>query len=409
MTLPSFIKSGISKTWRPLPENDWNPQWNKFVSLLRSCSVFRRLQPVAKIQRLKIFHPRHEIRVPGAILLSISLLLVCEMEVVYRTKLMENSLDFIDDKALQSVLEARLDELERVFGVNGNLSTIILAISCIEGIFRHLAEIFKKDIRAAQNYPLNQKGKKKRISDLTIEEMYTLLIGHGILLQIQHFDYFYDIFRNYRNFIHPQAQRKQPWPVGLGQAQMAIGLLNSTIDQLSKYIFIGHEILEKISGRPRYDLSKVHHLDVSNTRTHSFVTLKRKIHDHLDVGCELELGKSAIFNFVFNFVEEGDFSMVRLDNRNNPSTPNALLSSKQRHHWYIVAEADRKQPPEGLFNLEVKIDTSKKLFLFNVNGAAYSFANAQGAVDLFSQFRKGLRVGWFNEIDPVKIMNLKIQ
>jgi len=196
------------------------------------------------------------------------------MEVRYQTKLTEKSLDFIDDKDLQAILETRLDELERVFGVNGNLSTIILAISCIEGIFKHVAEIFKKDIRASHNYPVNQKGKKKSISDLTIEEMYRLLIEQGILLPIQHFDYFYNLFRNYRNFIHPQAQRKQPWPVGLGQAQMAIGLLNSTIDRLSKYIFIGHEILEKISGRPRYDLLRIHHLDVSNTRTHSFVTLK---------------------------------------------------------------------------------------------------------------------------------------
>ena len=318
-------------------------------------------------------------------------------------------MDFIDDKALQAVLETRLDELERVFGVNGNLSTIILSISCVEGIFRHVTEIFKKDIRDSRNYPLNQKGKKKRISDLKIEEMYRLLIEQGILLQIQGFDHFYDLFRNYRNFIHPQAQRKQPWPVGLGQAQIAIGLLNSTIDQLSSYIFIGHEILEKISGQPRYDLSRIHHLDVSNTRTHSFVTLKRKINTYLNVRCELELGKNAIFNFVFNFVDESNFNMLRLDNRDNPRTPNALLSSKQKHHWYIVAEADQKQPPQGLIHLEVKIDTSKNLFLFNVDGVGYSFANAQGPVDLFSQFKRGLQVGWFNENNLVKIINLQIQ
>lgn len=82
------------------------------------------------------------------------------MEVRYQTKLTEESLDFIDDKALQAVLETRLDELERVFGVNGNLSTIILAISSIEGIFKHITEIFKKDILASHKYPLNKKGKK---------------------------------------------------------------------------------------------------------------------------------------------------------------------------------------------------------------------------------------------------------
>jgi hypothetical protein len=331
------------------------------------------------------------------------------MEVRYQTELTEKPLDFIDDKALQSVLETRLDELERVFGVNGNLSTIILAISSIEGIFKHFTEIFKKDILASLRYPLLPNGKKKPISKLTIEEMYVLLIEQGILMKIQHFDHFYELFRNYRNFIHPQTQRKQPWPVGLGQAQMAIGLLNSTIDQLSKYIFVGHEMLEVISGRPRYDLSRIHHLDVANTRTHSFVILKRKIDTHLDVRCELELGMNAIFNFVFNFVDESNFSMLRLDNRDSPRTPNALLSSKQKHHWFIVAEADKKQPPQGLINLEVNIDTSKKLFLFNVAGVSYSFTNTQGPVDLFSQFKKGLQVGWFNEVEPVKLINLEIE
>jgi hypothetical protein len=335
--------------------------------------------------------------------------MVTNMEVRYQTKLTEKSLDFIDDKALQAVLENRLDELEKVFGVNGNLSTIILAISSIEGIFKHITEIFKKDILASHKYPLNPKGKKKRISDLTIEEMYTLLIEQGILRRIQHFDHFYELFRNYRNFIHPQAQRKQPWPVGLGQAQMAIGLLNTTIDQLSKYIFIGHEILEIISGRPRYDLSRIHHLDVSSTRTHSFVILKRKIDTILDLQCELELGKNAIFNFVFNFVDESNFNMLRLDNRDNPMTPNALLSSKQKHHWFIVAEADQKQPPPGPIKLEVKIDTSINLFLFNVTDVSYSFSNTDGTVDLFSQFKKGLQVGWFNEVEPVKVTNLKIK
>ena len=66
--------------------------------------------------------------------------MVRNMEIRYQTKLTEKSLDFIDDKALQAVLETRLDEIERVFGVNGNLSTIILSISSVEGIFKHQTE-----------------------------------------------------------------------------------------------------------------------------------------------------------------------------------------------------------------------------------------------------------------------------
>lgn len=190
---------------------------------------------------------------------------------------------------------------------------------------------------------------------------------------------------------------------------MAIGLLNTTIDQLSKYIFIGHEILERISGRPRFDLSGILHLDVGKTRTHSFLILKRDIETFLDICCEIELGKNGIFNFIFNYADESNFDMLRLDNRDGPKTPNALLSSKQKHHWYIIAKAAQLQPPQGLINLRVTIDMQNRQFLFNVNGADYSFSNKHGPVNLFNGFNKGLRVGWFNEIAPVKISNLQIQ
>jgi hypothetical protein len=64
----------------------------------------------------------------------------------YQTEIALKSLNFIDDKDLQVVLEKRLDELERVFAVNANLSTIILSISCIEGIFKHIADIFLESL-----------------------------------------------------------------------------------------------------------------------------------------------------------------------------------------------------------------------------------------------------------------------
>ncbi len=92
-------------------------------------------------------------------------------------------------------------------------------------------------------------GRKKRFSNLTIEEIYHLLLEENILQQIENFENIYKLFRKYRNFIHPIRQQKESWPVGLGQAQMAIGLLNATIEQISNYIFIGSEIFEKISGR----------------------------------------------------------------------------------------------------------------------------------------------------------------
>lgn len=332
------------------------------------------------------------------------------MEFKYSLEIVRRSLDFIDDKDLQVVIAKRLDELERVFSVNANLSTIILSISSIEGIFKHIASIFKTALSASPDYPIKQNGKKKDFHTLTIEEIYKLLLERDILQRIENFDQIYTLFRNYRNFIHPQKEQKELWPVGLGQAQMAIGLLNATIDQISKYIFLGPEILERVTGRPRFDLSKILHLDTSaDARTESFIILKRKIDSALNLSFDLDLGKNAIFNFVFNYVDDSNFKILRLDNRKHPRTPNSLLYSTQKFHWYIVAKADQVQPPEGVISLKIEIDTQTNRFQYTVNGDNYMFSKEDGKeIDLFQEFKKGLRVGFFNEIDPVKLSNIKI-
>ena len=325
----------------------------------------------------------------------------------YNTEITLKSLDFIDDADLQIVISQRLEELERVFLVNANLSTIILSISSIEGIFKHLATIFKAEISISPKYPIDAKGRKKQFDKLTIEEIYGLLLERKILQEIENFDKIYKIFRDYRNFIHPHAQKSKLWPIGLGQAQMALGLFNATIEQISKYIFIGTEIFERVSGRPRLDLSRVLHLDVSNTRTHSFMVTKRKIKGRFKVKFDLDLGQNGIFNFVFNFIDEGNFKMLRLDNRNLPKTPNALLYCKQKYYWEIEAEAIQKQPPGGTFKVEILVDENEKKFALKVNGEEYSFECDGKKRDLFPEFKPG-KMGWFNEVGPVKLFNLEM-
>lgn len=327
----------------------------------------------------------------------------------YQTEITLKSLNFIDDKDLQVVLEKRLDELERAFAVNANLSTIILSISCIEGIFKHIADIFRELIKTSPDYPLKTKGEKKDFHRLTIEEIYKLLLERNIMQRIENFDQIYSLFRNYRNFIHPQKQKKESWPVGLGQAQMAIGLLNATIEQLSNSIFIGAEILETISGHPRLDLSKVLHLDLANTRTHSFSVLKRNIDSKLEIEFEIDLDAGGLFNFVFNYLDDSSFKMLRLDSRESTRTPNALLYSKQRYHWNVVGEAEEKQPPQGVFGVSIYIDFNEQKFIFSVNGKPHKFFKTNNKeINLFSELKKGLRVGWFNEVRPVKMYKIKI-
>lgn len=328
----------------------------------------------------------------------------------YNTEIVARHLDFIGDKELQVVIEDRLGELERVFSVNGNLSTIILSISCIEGIFKHLASIFKDLIRNSPQWPKKKNGTKKKPGNLTIEEIYRLLLERDVLQKIENFDQIYNLFRGYRNFIHPQEQTKKSWPVGLGQAQMALGLLNATIDQISKYIFIGSEIFEGISGRPRFDLSGVLHLDVANIRTNSFVVLRRTIGKAFNLEFDLELGQEGIFNFVFNFVEEGNFKMLRLDNRGS-RTPNCVLHCTQRYVWRQILFARPELPPaKPAIPVKISADFTKRNFSLCVDGVGYKFKDLKGKnVDLFREIKPNLRIGFFNEIGPVKLSNISLK
>ena len=191
---------------------------------------------------------------------------------------------------------------------------------------------------------------------------------------------------------------------------MALGLLNSTIDQISNYIFIDTEIFEKISGRPRIDLSRVMHLDFLDISTHSFIVLKRRVDNKIKLSFTVELEEeNSIFNFVFNFRDEDSFKMIRLDNRKHESTPNAFLNNSQKHHWYFVAIADQKQPPAGPFNVVIDINKKINKFDFTVKGQKYKFIKKDGnTIDLYNEFEKGLKIGWFNEEGTVKLSNIKI-
>lgn len=327
-----------------------------------------------------------------------------------RTEITKKDINFINDIDLRVMLLERLNELDKVFLVNGNYSTIFLAISTIEGIFKYIATIFKTEISKSSNYPSDSKGKRKDFNKLSINELYLLLKERDILPDITSFEHVYSLFKDYRNFIHPQAQRRKDWLIDLGQAQMALGLLNATIGHLAQYIFIDKEIFRKLAGNPDYDSNRVLHLKLHRTPLHSFLVLNRQISNTLSLNFDLELPQGSVFNFVFNFVDEDNFKMLRLDNRRNPRTPNCLLYCTQKYFWRIILFADPPHPPpKSLLSIAITVDFPKKLFSLAVNGDSYSFKDEKGNVkDLFSQIKPNLKIGFFNELGTVKLSNISL-
>ena len=328
-----------------------------------------------------------------------------------RTQVTNKKIDFIDDVDLRKTLLERLNELDRIFLVNATYSTVFVAIGAIEGIFRHVASIFKNEIKGSTSYPRNSKGKAKQFGDLTIDEVYEELKNLGIVPDIPEYKHMYHLFRNYRNCVHPHAQVLKRLDIQLGQAQMALGLLNKTIQNLDRNIFIGKHIFEKLAGTPYYDSSKMLHLKLDTTPLHSFLILTKPISQKLLITFDLELSPNSLLNFIFNYINEGDFKMVRLDKRPIAQFPNSVLKSTQKYVWHEILIAKPQKPPEKeQFSVRIGIDFPNRVFEFTVDGQACTFEDSKGnAKQLFDQVNLSTRVGFFNEEGPAKLSNIAIE
>lgn len=327
-----------------------------------------------------------------------------------KTEVTRKDLRFIDKANIRNVLLDRLNELDRVFLVNANCSTIFLSISCIEGIFKHIASIFKAEIKQSLNYPKNLKGKKKSFDKLTITELYSLLKEQNLLPDPQ-LDNIYNLFKDYRNFIHPQKQMKMNWPIDLGQSQMAIGLLNATITSLSKNIFIKKNTFTIIEGDPDYSDNTLY-LKLHITPLHSFVVLEQPVSDRITVSFDLELPKKSILNFVFNYSDENSFKMIRLDARESPEFHNCLLHCTQKYFWREVFIAQPPKPlRDPLLKVKIKINFKNQIFTFNVNSKTYVFklSNRDAKQNIFKEIVSGKKIGFFNEVGPIKLHNIKLE
>jgi hypothetical protein len=327
-----------------------------------------------------------------------------------QTQVTRKDLNFINDIDLRNTLRDRLEELDRVFLVNGHYSTVFLAIGCIEGAFKHIAQIYKAEIKGSPQYPKKSNGQLKDFDNLTIDDLRILLTEQDILPSITKFEHVYNVFRDYRNFVHPQAHTRKGWQVGLGQAQMALGLLNATISELAEYIFIGKNRFNTVAGKPDFDSHEVLNLHrTDDSPLQSFVVLERDISDTLSLTFDLELPQGSVFNFVFNYKDDGNFKMFRLDNR-KPNY-NRVLHCTQKYHWRETLFVDPESPVDTLMPIVIKIDFLNKVFSVSVCGVSHTFKDRsvnRNSRDLFAEISPGLKIGFFNEEGVVRLSNIQL-
>jgi hypothetical protein len=332
-----------------------------------------------------------------------------------QTEVTRKDLNFINDTDLRNILRDRLEELDRVFLVNGHCSTVFLAVGCIEGAFKHIAEIFKTEIKASSKYPKKSNGQPKDFNDLTIDELRLLLAEQNILPNIPNFEHVYNVFRNYRNFVHPQAHTRKKWELAASQAQMAVGLLNATISELADYIFIGKDRFSVIAGKPDYDSSKILTLDrTEDSALQSFVVLDREIANTLSLSFTLDLPPGSVFNFVFNYRNDGDFKMLRLDNR-KPNL-NRLLQCTQKYKWRPTHRTFPECPSDSPMQIIIEIDVPNRVFSFTQNShtqtgpAVYRITDFDANPrDINNEISPHRKIGFFNEAGTVRLSDISLR
>jgi hypothetical protein len=194
--------------------------------------------------------------------------------------------------------------------------------------------------------------------------------------------------------------------VGLGQAQMALGLLNATMSELEDYIFIGKNKFNTIAGTPYYDAQEVLNLDIGDSFLQSFVVLENKISDVLNLSFDLEIPHGSVFNFVFNYKDDGNFKMFRLDSR-KPNY-NRLLHCSRKYYWRETHHVYPESTTDTSMAVVIKIDFPNQVFSITVSGVLYTFKDLSLNVkNLFGEISPGLQIGFFNEEGVVRLSNIK--
>lgn len=314
----------------------------------------------------------------------------------------KKTLNFISDIELRKILEHRLIELDKITMVSASYSILFLSMSTLEGILKHLAKLFRHRIKLL--------GKAKSSDKSNINKLYTQLTDSFIIPKVEHFEQISDFGGKYRDFIHPHVQKTGKTVVDLGEAQLALGLLNATVGLLSGMIFIGDYTFRTVEGIPDY-YSEILRLQLHETRLHSCLVYDKPVSKEASLSFDLQLPPRAVFNFIFNFRSIGDFKMIRLDTREKDRDEvNSILYCTQRYFWDQVLFAEDPHPPKKTsIPVTIKIDFGKRLFEFVVDGTPYKFKDQKGTGrNLIDEIEPDLKIGFFNEIRPVNLSNIKL-
>lgn len=138
------------------------------------------------------------------------------------------------DGTITSILEQRLDEIEKCLNSKSSLAAIFLCGSTLEGILLGIASNNPKKFNSASSSPKDKHGKVLQFYDWTLSAFIDVAREIGFLSE--DVGKFSHSLRDFRNYIHPYQQASQQFNPDEHTARLCWQVLKVAIFQLTKNI-----------------------------------------------------------------------------------------------------------------------------------------------------------------------------
>ncbi|MFA7201459.1 MAG: hypothetical protein WC099_00415 [Candidatus Paceibacterota bacterium] len=136
------------------------------------------------------------------------------------------------DGTVLTVIQQRIDEIQRCLKINASLSVIFLCGSTMEGILLGIASNNAKDFNIASASPKDKSGKVKQFQDWSLSDF--INVARELNFLGEDVKKFSHALRDFRNYIHPYQQLASSFDPDEHTAKICWQVLQAAIVQLSK-------------------------------------------------------------------------------------------------------------------------------------------------------------------------------
>ncbi|MBL8162268.1 MAG: hypothetical protein JNJ61_09810 [Anaerolineae bacterium] len=313
--------------------------------------------------------------------------------------------EFLSNEELIQVLSSVLEEIDIIVEAGAHRSATYLAVSTIEGVCREIIRLKKLNHKnAPKSWPMDKNGPID-LSQLNLQKLIEILKETHNLPT--HLEDKYDLLRQFRNYIHPDNELRNVSKlqrINQSVAQLSLSCLNALLEQYGNLRFVGsHEWVVEY-GMAQVPSDNVIRMPQYAGQFKSLLISSEKAQLFHAISFVVDIPRSAIFNFVYNYTSKDDFMAARIEGRGDDfGFHDGKLRAASWNSWHIVAPYTPETAPKPS-NRQHTVDIVFSPFSIQVDGIALVL---QDKLDW--EFDPNKRIGFLSEHGLVSILDLQIQ